>query len=68
MTINAVRKIVCGGDSSGHLAAEIQALSKSERKDLLRQAQLPVIVPADHALAMKADLAISWTKLSILRR
>jgi len=68
MTISTVREIVSGGDSSGQLAAKIQTLSKSEREDLLSQAQLPIIVPADYALAMKDDLAILWTKLRIFRR
>jgi len=67
MTISTVCEIVSGDDNSGQLVAEIQVLSKSERENLLRQAQLPVIVTVDHALAIKADLAIPWTKLRILR-
>ena len=66
--LSSVRQFTSGGDSSKQLAAEIQSLTKSEREDLLHQAQLPVVVPVDHALAMKADLAIPWTKLRILRR
>jgi hypothetical protein len=63
-----VREITSGGDTTAQLAAEIKALSKAEREELLQQAQLPVLIPTNHALAMKADLGIPWSKLRILRR
>ena len=66
--LSAVRQIASGGDTSAQFAAEVKSLSQVEREDLLQQAQLPVVIPADHALAMKADLGIPWTKLRILRR
>ena len=47
------------------LASEV---TKAEREELLGDAQLPVVIPTDQALAMKADLAIPWNKLRILRR
>ena len=63
-----VRQLASGGDISAQFAAEIKVLNKAEREDLLHQAQLPVVIPANHALAMKADLGIPWNKLRILRR
>ena len=66
--LSTVRQIASGGDSTTQFAAEIKSLSKTEREDLLKQAHLPVIIPADHALAIKADLGIPWNKLRILRR
>lgn len=68
VVLSTVRQIASGGDTSTQFAAEIKSLSKKERQDLLQQAQLPVTIPADHALAIKADLSIPWTKLRILRR
>ena len=66
--MNVVRDIASGGDSTTQLAAEIKSLSKAEREDLLQQACLPIVIPPEHALAMKADLGIPWNKLRILRR
>ena len=63
-----VRQLASGGDISAQFAAEIKVLNTAEREDLLHQAQLPVVIPANHALAMKADLGIPWNKLRILRR
>lgn len=57
-----------GGDCTSQLADEVKALSKAERESLLREAQLPLLIPTDHALAMKADLALPWNKLRVLRR
>lgn len=67
-TLSAVRKIASGDDSNAQLQMEIKALTKSEREDLLKTAQLPITVPANHALAIKADLAMPWNKLRLLRR
>ena len=50
------------------LRSEIRCLSKEERQDLLRSAGLPVVIPPDHALAIKADLSIPWSKLRVIRR
>ncbi len=66
--IDSVREVASGGDSSSQLAAELHSLSQHDREDLLHQVQLPLVIPTEHALAMKADLAIPWTKLRILRR
>ncbi len=66
--LGSVRKFVSGNDSSAQFAAEVSCLTQSQREELLRQVQLPLVIPVDHTLAMKADLAIPWTKLRILRR
>lgn len=57
-----------GGDSLPQLQCEIRCLSKEERQQLLHGAGLPVVIPTDHALAMKADLSLSWEKLRVIRR
>ena len=59
--LDSVRDIVSGSNSSAQFAAEINYLSKCQREEPLKQVQLPLVTPADHALAMKADLAISWS-------
>ena len=66
--ISQVRSITSGGDTTVQMAAELKGLSKEERDSLLNEAQLPIVIPTDHALAMKADLAIPWNKLRSLRR
>ena len=68
MQLSQVRSVVSGGDTRAQFQAEIKSLSNEERKELLGQVGLPVIIPTDHALAMKADLALPWTKLRVLRR
>ncbi len=50
------------------LEQELQALPMSERQELLKAVALPIHIPTDHCLAMKAKLAISWNKLRTLRR
>ena len=68
LQLSQVRSVLSGGDSRAQFQAEIKSLSNEERKELLGQVGLPVIIPTDHALAMKADLALPWTKLRVLRR
>ncbi len=66
--LETVRDVASGGDSTSQLAAEVKYLSKRQREEFLQQVQLPVVILADHVLAMKADLAIPWRKLRVLRR
>lgn len=66
--IGRVRSFTSGGDTRAQIAAEVKSLSKVEREELLQKAQLPVYIPTEHALAMKADLGITWNTLRILRR
>lgn len=63
-----VRHVASAGASKAQLAAEVKSLSKEEREELVSKASLPVYIPPDHALAMKADLSIPWNKLRVLRR
>ena len=66
--IDTVREGASGNDSSFQFTAEINYLSREQREELLQQAQLPLVIPADHALALKANLSIPWTKFRVLRR
>ena len=56
------------GALSVDLAEEVRALPKDRRRELLSEAGLPLEIPANHALAMKANLSISWNKLRTVRR
>lgn len=67
-SIGVIREVTSGGDSTIQLRAEIQSLTENEREELLAQAKLPVVIPTNHALAMKADLSIPWIKLRVIRR
>ena len=49
------------------LEQELRVL-KCDRQTLLQEASLPIEIPADHSLAIKANLALSWNKLRTLRR
>ena len=66
--IQDVRNVVSGADTVEQLQSEVRCLSNDQRKEVLKGAKLPIIIPPDHALAMKADLAIPWNKLRIIRR
>ncbi len=66
--IGRIRSLSSGGDSVAQLRAEMKSLSKEEREEILQEVGLPVAIPLDHSLAMKADLAIPWSKLRLLRR
>ena len=66
--INRVRSLSSGGETTSQLADEVKCLSREEREKILGEAQLPIVIPTDHALALKADLSIPWAKLRILRR
>lgn len=55
-------------DSSSQFQAEVKALSQEERQQLLKSAGITIDIPPEQGLAMKADLAIPWNKLRIIRR
>lgn len=67
-TLAEVRSSISGGDSSVQLQSELRSLSKEEREEVLREANLPVVIPPDHALAIKADLALPWAKMRVISR
>ena len=63
-----LRSSLSGGDTSVQLQSELRALSKDEREALLQEAHLPIEIPPEHALAMKADLAFSWSSMRKVSR
>ena len=67
-TLAELRNSISGGDSLLQLRTELRALSKEEREEVLEGANLPVVIPTDHALAMKADLALPWAKMRVISR
>jgi len=66
--VDSVRESISGNDSTFQLAAEVNHLTREQREELLQQAQLPLVIPPNHALALKANLSIPWGKLRVLRR
>ena len=63
-----VREHVSGGTSLEQMESEIRCLSKQERQQVLKGASLPIEIPAEHVLAMKADLSLPWNKLREISR
>jgi len=66
--LHQLRDTISGGDSSSQMQEEIHSLSKGERQKILKEANLTIDIPPEHGVAMKADLALPWNKLRILRR
>ena len=66
--LSGIREAVSGGDAIVQFQSEVRCLSREERQQLLQKADLPVVIPTDHALAMKADLSLPWNKLRVIRR
>ena len=56
-----------GGESTTQMQSEIRCMSKEDRQELLKSAGLPVVIPADHALYLKAELSLPWNKLQHIR-
>ena len=67
-TLSQLRTSLSGGDTSAQLQSEIRALFKEERQEVLKEAHLPIEIPPDHALAMKADLALPWARMRSISR
>ncbi len=69
--LEQVRDAISKGSSLEQLQHEVKALTKEDRQSLLQEASIAdgaAAVSANDVLAMKADLAIPWNKLRILRR
>ena len=71
--IAQLRRHVSGPGSSfetTQLQQELKEISKNDRENLLMSLNIQTKreVPADQILAMKANLAIPWKKLSVMRR
>lgn len=72
-SISSVRCTLAGGDEIAQMGDEIREKSRAEREQLMQEIRdaggdFQVQVPAQSALAMKADLNIPWHKLRIIRR
>ena len=68
--LNQHREVLSGGEQGFQLAKEVKACSLEEREEILMELQsgIKVVIPTSHALAMKADLGIPWSKLRAIRR
>ena len=66
--LSKVRAHTSGGDSSVQLQAEVRSLSRQKIEELLGQDGLPIKIPTNQALAMKADLSLPWNKLRVISR
>ena len=63
-----IRGSLSMNDTRTQLQAEMKMLSSEERQDLLKSVGITIDIPPEQGLAMKADLAIPWNKLRIIRR
>lgn len=68
LQLEAMRDAISGGSSTEQMSAELQTLSKERRTEILKEAHLPVEIPVEHGLAMKASLQIPWNKMRAVRR
>lgn len=66
----AQREAISGGrdGASRQLQVEVKAMPKEDRQKLLEEAGFGIEMDATQVLAIKADLAIPWYRLRILRR
>lgn len=62
------RENISGGASIVQLQSEIRCLPKEDRQEILKGANLPITIPTEHVLAMKADLSLPWAKLRVISR
>ena len=66
--LETIRGLVSSGSSSGQLMEEVRALTTAQRQQLLTDGGFTIEIAAQKGLAMKADLAIPWNKLRVIRR
>ena len=64
----SVRELISSGSSPQQLAEEVRTLSSEERQRLLTDAGFSIDIATNKGLAMKADLALPWNKLRVIRR
>ncbi len=66
----SVRQSVSGGVEAarGQLEDEFRILDKEEREKLLYHSDFAVELTTEDSLAMKANPALPWNKLRIMRR
>ena len=63
-----VRGIISGGSPTEQMAAEVQSLSVERKEELLKEASLPLVIPADHGLAIKTTNRFTWKQMRGVRR
>lgn len=51
-----------------HLQDEMRSLRKEEGEEILKEASLPIEIPTELAITLKADLVMSWNNLCTVRR
>lgn len=66
--MSAVRNAISGGGVSQQLQDEMAVLTEEERQEFLVSANSATQITPEETLAMKADLALPWRKLRIMRR
>ena len=66
--LSQLREVISGGESTAQMQSDLSRMTKAEREEVLRGAQLPVVIPTEHALALKADLALTWGKCRAISR
>jgi hypothetical protein len=66
--ISAFRAVLTADDCASQLQREVKTLGKAERQELLKGAGITVDIPAEVALAMKAELSLPWARLRSVRR
>ena len=66
--MNTIRTQISQDGVQAQLTAEVKSLTAKERQALLLEAGISIDIPPGKGLAMKADLALSWNKLRIIRR
>ncbi len=69
-TLTEQRESIGGGrdDARKQLQMEVMAMPKEERQKLMTEAGVGVEMDTTQVLAIKADLAIPWYRLRVLRR
>ena len=63
-----IRKRLSLDDEEKQITDEMKILPDEMRKELVKDINFNITIPADESLAMKADLCLSWRKLRIMRR
>ena len=63
-----IRSSLSMNNTMAQLQVEVKMLTSEERQDLLKSAGITIDIPPEQGLAIKADLAIAWNKLRVIRR
>ena len=66
--METAREVISGGSPAEQMGAKVKSLPKERRKDLLKEASLPLVIPANHGLAMKTTHRFTWKQMRGVRR